>query len=322
MITSKKHSQFAALLVCGLLVGAANAQSSVSISGLLDIGVYRDSNKTTQVGPIQRSNIQFSGVEDLGGGLKATFALSHRFDTSTGANEDANKPFWHGESTVGLKGGFGSVQLGRRLDAISANDWAFDPWYNFDRIASPAWDVWHYNFPSDPRGNNGKAEYGRLNNGIFYDSPSLGGFTIHLNASPETTAGDANKPYTAAVQYKSAAFQGMLARGKNSAGNTDTFVAARGNFDALSVMGAYDVSKAGSSTAKSATLGASYTMGVITYKAGYGQVDVDGIKAEKMVGLGASYNLSKRTALYADIAHKKFPDRSANTYGVGIAHSF
>lgn len=310
-----------AVALAGLTLGV-QAQSSVAISGYLDVGIYRDTSKTWQVGPIQRSNIQFSGEEDLGGGLAATFALNHRFDTSTGANESVDKPFWHGESTVGLKGGFGAVQFGRRLDAMYANDWSFDPWGYFDRIASPAWDLWHYNFPSDPKGNNGTPEYGRLNNGVFYDSPTMGGFTVHLSGSPEKAPGDANRPLTAAVQYKSGWFAGMLAHGKNSAGNTDTFVGLKGTFSNVGVMGAYDISKAGASKAKSTTLGATYTVDLWTLKAGWGQVDVDGTKAEKMVGIGASYALSKRTTLYADFGHKSYPTQSANTYGVGMAHSF
>lgn len=319
---SKQIVSLSTLVLAGLAAGTASAQSNVSISGYLDVGIYRDINKDWQVGPIQRSNIAFSGTEDLGDGLKATFNLSHRFDNSTGALESSSKPFWHGEATVGLKGGFGAVQFGRRLDAINNNDWAFDPWGNFDRIASPAWDLWHYNFPTDPKGNNGTAEFGRLNNGIFYDSPTFGGFSAHFSGSPEKATGDLNRPYSAALQYRSELFSGMVAHGKNSAANTDTFVGLKTSIAGVGLMGAYDVSKAGASKAKSTTLGATYTMNLFTLKAGWGQVDLDGVKAEKMFGLGGVYALSKRTSLYADLARKEFPAQSASTYGVGMAHSF
>lgn len=318
----KKIVARCALLPLGMVVICAHAQSSVTISGLVDIGIFRDTNSVWNVAPIQRSNIAFSGTEDLGGGLAATFKLSHRFDTSTGANEGGGKPFWHGESTVGMKGSFGSVQFGRRLDAMYSNDWEFDPWYYFDRIASPAWDLWHYNFPSDPKGNSGTPDFGRLNNGIFYDSPTFGGATVHLSTSPEKQPGDLNRPVTAAVKYKRGFFSGMIARGRNSAGNTDTYIGLRANLDKLSVMGAHDVSKAAPSTAKATTVGVSYALGQAELRAGWGQVDVDGVKAEKVLGLGAVYHLSKRTNIYADIARKTFPTSSANTYGVGVAHSF
>lgn len=308
-----------AILGC---MACAHAQSSVKISGYLDVGVYRDTSHVWNVGPIQRSNIAFSGSEDLGHGLSATFMLSTRFDTGTGALESATKPFWHGESTVGLKGAFGSVQFGRRLDATYAQDWQFDPWYYFDRIASPAWDLWHYNFPSDPRGNSGTAEYGRLNNGIFYDSPTFAGFAVHLSGSPETVPGDSKKPLSGSLTYNSERFAAMASHGRNSAGNTDNFFGAKATFSPLSIMAAYNVSKAGASKAKALTTGVEYTIGAVTLKGGWGKVEVDGTTAGKVTGAGASYALSKRTAVYADFGHKKFANDSANTYGVGVAHSF
>jgi predicted porin len=307
-----------------LLLGipAAYAQSNVTISGYLDVGVYRDTSHTWNVGPIQRSNIAFSGSEDLGNGLSAIFMLSTRFDTGTGALESANKPFWHGESTVGLKGNFGTIKFGRRLDAVNSQDWQFDPWYNFDRVASPAWDTWHYNFPSDPRGNNGTPEYGRLNNGIFYDSPSFGGFALHLSGSPEKSEGDTRRPLGTALTYKGGNLAAMAAHSRNSAGNTDNLVGAKVTVSSVALMAAYNVSKAGASKAKALTTGIEYTIGATTLKGGWGQVDVDGVKQVKVLGGGAFYALSKRTTVYGEIAHKKFPTDSANTYGLGIAHSF
>lgn len=56
-------------------LGAAWGQSSpVQISGLLDLGIYRDFKGTAQLGTIQRSHITFSGVEDLGADSRPRFA--------------------------------------------------------------------------------------------------------------------------------------------------------------------------------------------------------------------------------------------------------
>ena len=303
------------------------AQSSVNIGGMIDIGIYRDAAKTWNVGTIQRSNLAFTGTEDLGNGLKAFFTLSTRFDADTGALEDAprrSKPFWHGESTVGLKGAFGSVKAGRALDALYANDWHFDPWYNFNRVASPAWDLWHYNFPSDPQANGGRAEYGRIDNALFYDSPVLAGFSLHVSGSPEKRTGDTRRPLGAALKYANGPILAMVSREKNSAGASDTFVGLKGSMGALALMGVWDLSKTPDNTskAKALTLGAQYTLGSWTLNGGWGQVDVDGVKAQKMVSTGVVYALSKRTSVYADLAHKKYVDDSANVYGVGVAHSF
>lgn len=308
---------------------AAHAQSSVNISGMLDIGVYRGFNKTTNVGTIQRSNIAFSGTEDLGGGLAATFKLSHRLELDTGAPEGAgSKPFWQGESTVGLKGGWGSVRLGRALDAVWANDWAYDPWYNFNRIASPAWQYWHFNYTSDRTSNSGSAEFGRLANGIFYDSPSYGGFALHYSGSFEKStaagAGTGNNNGVS-LNYDQGPVSAMLAMSKNSNNDTVTFLGGKYTIGALSLMGAYDRSKFEAvvdSIAKVYTLGATYQVGPAELKAGYGRLDLDGAES-KFFSLGADYWLSKRTSLYVS-AGRNNPSTGASTtaYGVGVAHSF
>lgn len=307
----------------------AYAQSSVAISGFLDIGVYRGFDKVNQVGTIQRSNIAFSGNEDLGGGVSATFKLSHRLELDTGAAEGAgNKPFWHGESTVGLKGGFGHLRLGRALDAVSNNDWAYDPWYNFNRIASPAWQYWHYNYASDRTSNNGNAEYGRLANGVFYDSPSLGGFSVHLSGSFENSsvAGAGTRDnFGGSLNYDQGPVSAMLAHSKNSSGDTVTFAGGKYTFGALQLMGAYDTSVFDApveSKAKTLTLGTIYTVGSVALKASYGRLDVDGAKSN-FYGLGADYSLSKRSTLYAS-AGRNDPKNgtAANAFGVGISHSF
>lgn len=316
----------ASLLLAG---AAAHAQSSVTISGLVDLGVYRGFDKTKNVGAIQRSNIAFSGVEDLGGGMAATFRLSHRFDADTGAPEGVGfKPYWHGESTVGLKGGWGSVRLGRALDAVAANDWAYDPWYNFNRIASPAWQFWHYNYASDRTSNNGTPEYGRLSNGIFYDSPSFGGFALHASGSFEDSPGPAGGTGNNAglsLNYDKGPVSAMVAHSKNSSDDTVTFLGAKYTVGALSLMGAYDRSKfegAVDSLAKVYTLGVAYRIGAAELKAGYGRLNLDGARSQ-FVGLGADYSLSKRTSVYVSAGRLNPAIGSSSTaYGVGVAHSF
>jgi predicted porin len=307
----------------------AHAQSSVTISGLVDIGVFRDFDKANKVGTIQRSNIAFRGTEDLGDGWAATFNLSHRFEADTGQQEGAGfKPFWHGESTVGLKSPWGSLRLGRALDVIWANDWAYDPWYNFNRVASPAWQYWHFNYSSDRTSNNGTPEYGRLANGVFYDSPAIGGFTVHFSGAFEDSTfpgGGTGNNAGVSLNYDQGPISLMLARSKNSNDDTDLFVGAKYTIGDLSLMGAYDKSKfdaAVDSDAKVYTLGAAYKLGPAELKVGYGQLDLDGAKS-RFAGLGADYWLSKRTNLYVS-AGRNNPSTGESTtaYGVGLAHSF
>lgn len=326
MISSKRIHY---LLAAGALLGSGitHAQSGIDFGGFLDIGVYSDKNNDTHVGNIQRSHLQLTGARDIGDGLTATFKLRSRFDLNTGNLEGASgvgtnsvsKPFFQGESTVGLKGGFGGVRLGRALDAVQSQDWAFDPWENNDRVASPAWDLWHWNYSADPRGGGA----GRVASAVFYDSPKLANMALHVSYSPETAYGDLAKTQSASLVFDNGTFAAMLGSGKNSAGATEKSVGLRGNFQALSVMAMSNISKSISSTANTTTFGAEYKLGTTTLKMGWGQVDVDGALGERLFSIGASRKIHKDFTAYVDAASKQFPGEDAkNIYGVGVTYSF
>lgn len=304
-----------------LASGAAIAQSNVIVSGSLDVGVFRDKASMTNLGTIKRSHLQFDGTEDLGGGLAATFKLRQRLDVDTGALEGAGtKPAWHGETTVGLKGGFGALRLGRAVDAIQSHDWAFDAWGNYSRIASPAWDLWHWNYSADPAGGGS----GRVANAVFYDSPKFANFSAHLSYSPEKPAGAVGTTRAGALVYNDGTTRAMLGAGKNSAGAKETSLGLRSRFADLTLMGMYNVSEsAAGSEAKVTTLGATYERGATTLKAGWGIADVDGVRKQRVVSVGASYALSKRTSVYADLASKRYiTDGTKQVYGAGLTHNF
>ncbi len=205
-------------------------------------------------------------------------------------------------------------------DAIQSQDWAFDPWENYDRIASPAWDLWHWNYSADPVGGGS----GRVANAVFYDSPKFADLSFHFSGSPESPAGAVTKTRAAALLYNNGTLRALLGSAKNSAGATETSIGLRGNFGALSMMGLYNVSEtAAGSKAKVTSLGAMYTLGLSTLKAGWGQADVAGVKKERLVSLGAGYALSRRTSVYADLASKRFATTGTKqTYGAGLTHSF
>ncbi|GGX89655.1 porin [Pseudoduganella dura] len=309
--------------LCLLASPAAWSQGGILVSGFIDAGVYRDNGDTWRVGPIQRSNLAFEAREALGDGAIVTFRLSTRFEPDSGAFEEAGKPFWHDEATIGLTGKFGSLRIGRHMDALYANDWIFDPWDYYDRIASPAYDLWRRNFASDPIANlGGTPDWGRVNNGVFYDSPDMNGFTLHVSGSPESSAGSRRKALMTAVRYRHPHGAAMIAHGRNSAGDTDSFIGLKLIGTAVSLMGGYDISRSGASTAKGLSVGASHVAGRTTYRIGAGRVDVDGVRQERMLGLGVRQALSARTSVYADFARKAYPARIASTYGVGITHSF
>ena len=322
-----------ASLALAITSGALAQSSTLTISGTIDAAAYRgydgvSISKGTQVGSLQRSDLTFSGKEDLGGGLTATFKLSTRFEVDTGSTEESEKPFWYGESTVGLKGAFGHVRLGRAMEAVTANDWAYDPWENFDRLASPAWQFWHYEYAVDRKSNNGSAEYFRLDNAIFYDSPTFYGFSVSADTSFEkstTTGAGQDTPFGVALKYGANGFSATLSTGRNSNGDSVKFLGLKQSFGALTVMGAYDISTyngATNTTARSATVGATYQLATVLLQGSVGHMSI--VDSDyNMVSVGARYPLSKRTYLYGDLAHYKAPDKDGTFgYGIGLNHSF
>ena len=145
-------------------VGAASAQSSVTLYGVLDAAYNNLSatnagslSRVTGNGANQASRIGFRGVEDLGGGLKASFVLEAgiNVDNGAGATTTSNNMTlgqsastgsaatlagnasssaggqqgltFNRRSTISLEGSFGEVRLGRDLTPSFLNLAAFDP---------------------------------------------------------------------------------------------------------------------------------------------------------------------------------------------------
>jgi len=115
-----------ALAVLGAFAAAAQAQSSVTIYGIVDTGVVyqskqanssggNSSNVAVVAGVLSGSRFGFKGSEDLGGGLKANFRLEAGFNSDTGTSTQ-NSTLFGRWSTVGLSGNFGTVNIGRQLD--------------------------------------------------------------------------------------------------------------------------------------------------------------------------------------------------------------
>ena len=163
------RAAFAAPLLCAA-AGAAIAQAQLSISGLIDIGLYRDTNHMWQLGPIQRSNIAFGGVEDLGGGLVATFMLNQRFETDTGQLEQVGKPFFMPSPRSGSRAPSAACAWAARWTPCTARTGSSTP--GATTTASPRRPGTSGTSTTPPirRPIRGNPDFGRLTNGVFYDS--------------------------------------------------------------------------------------------------------------------------------------------------------
>jgi len=180
-----------ALAVLGAFAGAVQAQSSVTIYGIVDEGITYNSKVATnnagasgsqfQVnsGVIQGSRLGFKGTEDLGGGLSAIFALEAGFNADTGAlsasGTGGTSTLFRRKSIVGLGGGFGTVTVGRQTDYADTIS-AFTAVNDFGGIVG--------NIHGQDR-----LEGTRTNNSVAYTTTNLSGFTGNLMYGFGETAG-------------------------------------------------------------------------------------------------------------------------------------
>ena len=76
-------------LAMGAMACGASAQTSVTLYGRLDGGVYHQSRSGPAAHSVTLSSdtsyFGFRGQEDLGGGLSAVFKMESQFDVSSGA---------------------------------------------------------------------------------------------------------------------------------------------------------------------------------------------------------------------------------------------
>ena len=115
--------------------GAAAAQSSVTMYGQVNTGYeYSKTDITTSRGVktttkttgfqndrVNTSRLGFKGEEALGNGLSATFALEMGFDSANGDFDSA----FNRKATVGLKGAFGEVRIGKDSTPMNEFDGSF-----------------------------------------------------------------------------------------------------------------------------------------------------------------------------------------------------
>jgi len=350
-----------ALAVLGAFAGAAAAQSSVTLFGVVDVNVRTVGNdeRTYSLGQdgIASSRLGFRGVEDLGGGLKASFWLEAALgpDTGTGGGSfgspnGATSPFaFQRRSTVSLSNAWGEIRLGRDYTATFWNWTVFDP-FGTNGVGASSNLGLGYAVQSVVPGGAGYATAVRASNMVAYILPN-GTFGPGLYGQLQVAAGEdapGNKYYGGRIGYAAGPFNVAAAYGRTAVtSNVDLDnwnIAGSWDFGFLLLSGFYgDLSLSGPVQSADQTnwyLGVTAPLGQYRFKATYGQVDrngaLDGQKANQWA-IGADYNLSKRTALYATYssisntntnfsvsgaASKLSVGNDSNGAEIGVRHSF
>jgi predicted porin len=159
----------------GAFVGAAHAQSSVTLYGLIDNGLNYVSNAkggkqyalTSTTGTPLGSRWGIIGTEDLGGGLSAIFNLEDGFDTDTGKFGQNGLEFGR-LAFVGLKGRDGTVTLGRQYASM----------VDFVGNSIVASGMWAGSFGAHAGDVDNLYDTFRVNNVLKFTSADYGGLTF------------------------------------------------------------------------------------------------------------------------------------------------
>ncbi|MFN4115394.1 MAG: porin [Inhella sp.] len=314
----KKLNLSAIALVAAAVAAPAFAQSSVTLYGRLNTSIENqkfDGQSRKWVVANNASRLGFKGVEDIGGGLKASFNLEHGLSSDNGA---AAGTFWGREAWVQLSGDFGAVRLGN-----------FTPESYFataDYISMHNHDT----------GTSSDALYGfdtyRSSNKVGYFTPSFGGLSGSLSVSAGEGAAGQKRLYDLAVNYVS----GPLHLGFGYADHDQKSQwAARAlvEMGAVTLGGYVQRDDVGPATRTVYRLAAMYTLGASEFHVNYGRsgqakagntVYVD--KGAQWT-LGYNYNLSKRTRVYVhytdlDTAKSARNNGEFSALITGVRHNF
>jgi predicted porin len=335
----------AAAITLGLgLVSAAQAQSSVSVYGLMDasFGQFQSAGTEkvwkSESGNMTTSFLGFKGAEDLGGGLKARFQIDHflRLDSGS-AGRFTGDAFWARNAFVGLQGAFGATLLGRNTTPLFVSTLAFNAIGDSFGFSPSIRQVLTPNTSQGMLPFFGDTGW---SNSVLYNSPNYNGASFNLIANlGEGAAGATGKNFGGNLLYFGGPFGATAAfqKVKNGAFGTPAGFSSQ---DTWQLGGSYDLGVAKlyaqySSVKTKATvdtdtkvygIGATVPIGAGKLLAQYGRAKADfGIsdRTNKTLTLGYDYNLSKNTDVYAVYMNDKITAVDAgNSIAAGIRLRF
>jgi predicted porin len=313
--------------------GAAMAQSSVTLFGIVDAAYTKGSGSVSNKQQLTNSGynssrLGFRGVEDLGGGMKASFHIEGALANDNG---NASGLTFQRRSTVSLEGGMGEVRLGR--------DYTPQFWNQ------TVYDAFGTNGVGSSRALNG---YGgstavRSDNTIAYFTPSISGFKVQI----QTYLGEAAS--TAAKVGSGNAVRATFDQGKFSVAvaSSTTTTGATTKIESTNIGASYDLGIAkvmalsttdaatGFADAKGTNIGALVPMAGGTFRIAASSSKRAAVET-KQTAVGYVMPLSKRTDIYATYARvtnsgganvslggaATAANGSSSAYDLGVKHSF
>lgn len=341
-----KRIQVAMAMTLAVAAGNAAAQSSLTIFGIADTSITWGRGSVasrTQVGSgnLSGSRLGFRGSEDLGGGLRANFWLeaglftdsgvggaSNTNNQASGAGTSPSAITFNRTSYVGLSSPrWGELRLGRDYTPTFNGHVYYDPTLLTGAGVSQT-GMGSLTIFAAPNG-------ARASNSVHYIAPVWGGFSgelmYALGENPSNVgvtrrdgtytgarvfwAGEHLNLSLAAAHYKLASIRDM----------DEVVLGATYAFGASKLWGILIRNNTGSSNdMRGGLIGATHAIGPVLLKASLSRSSLTSAAGtaagttHKLM-LGAVYNLSQRTALYATAARTRNSDGATAVPQNGIA---
>jgi predicted porin len=319
---NKQGYAYGVLAILAMSAAAAAAQSNVSMYGLIDVGLARESGgaagavtKLTS-GIANGSRLGFKGKEDLGDGWSSVFVLENGLDATTGAAAQGGLLFGR-QAYVGLQGPLGSIRMGRQYTPIDDLVASTDPFYN--------------GYAGRMQNVLAQGYVARSNNEVSLSTPDLRGWCAAVYYGFGEVAGNAaaGRHVAATVNYARGPLVVRLAsqNTNNAAANgaaRNTLLGVIYDFGAFRLHGTAGTSK--TDAAGVASVDARDLMVGVTVPFGPGNLIASFVHRDDrlapnrdatQLALGYTYDLSKRTTLYA--AYGRIDNRNGAAYLSGNA---
>ena len=292
--------------------GVAMAQSSVTLYGVADLGLVKSNGISAQMtgnGLMNNgsSRLGVRGVEDLGGGLKASFNFEQGINAESGNTDAAT---FQRAAWMALSGGFGKFQMGRTLNPsfFGVAAWELTGTANYSAVGT------QFSYTGQ----------GPRTNSLFqYTTPNMGGFSSTIGYIMKPDNGG-NAKYDLNVIYANGPLAAALSYNKTNTMKGNMALGASYDFGMAKVAGSIQ-NNGGPS--KGFTIGATVPVGAFALTLDIARENGDGMKNTDFL-VEAKYALSKRTFAYA--AYYKDGEAPGGVYktgaknhlGLGVRHNF
>jgi len=306
-----KKTLLAAALLAGF-AGAASAQSSVTLYGLIDGGLRYNkvsidngsgaSNFGLAYGQQSGNRFGLRGVEDIGGGSRVTFQLENGFEFGNGTLQQGGRIFGR-QAWIGVENNsWGYVRIGRQTNFATE----------------------YVGIPVDPFGTGfgqlnmgaafGVANTDRISNAIKYQTPNMSGFQAGVgysfstgNTGVYTAAAGGGASTGSAYNFATQNNMRQLTLGAKYA-NGPIYVAA--SYDKIYAQ----ESKGQNASISSWNIAGTYDFKVVKLAAGYGQTR-DGAVLGQGTGVTGAGNFNNIGAGNGEVIFA--PAVGTNSYIVG-----